>query len=128
MNEGVTPHVRSVSRQASFRYALRGVGQLVLTQTNARIHAFAAAGVIMAAWWLRVSTVEWGVLFLAIGLVLCAEGLNTAIEFVVDLASPQWHALARDAKDVAAGAVLLASLAAAACGIVILLPKLMARF
>lgn len=127
MSEDVTSQARSVSRQASFGHAIRGIGRLLLTQTNARIHACAALSVMAAAWWLRVSPVEWSVLFLAIGLVFCAEGLNTAIEFVVDLVSPQWHALARDAKDVAAGAVLLASLAAAASGGVILLPKLMAK-
>lgn len=128
MSKDVTPSVQSVSRQASLRYAIRGVLQLVQTQTNARIHLCAAVLVIAVAWWLQVSPVEWGVLLLAIGLVLCAEGLNTAIEFVVDLASPQWHALARDAKDVAAGAVLLASLAAAATGCVVLLPKIIAKF
>lgn len=109
------------------RYATRGVGRLLATQMNARIHAGATLLVAALGYWLKVSLNEWSLLILAIGLVFCAEGLNTAIELVVDLASPQWHELARDAKDVAAGAVLLASVAALAVGLAVFVPKLLAR-
>lgn len=127
MKPTTVPSPRSVSRLASIRYAARGVGRLLATQTNARIHACAAMAVAAIGYWLEVSLIEWSLLILAIGLVLCAEGLNTAIEFVVDLASPQWHELARDAKDVAAGAVLLASIAALGVGLAVFVPKLLDR-
>jgi diacylglycerol kinase len=109
------------------RHAARGVVTLLSTQINARIHTVAALVVIALGCWLDVSWNEWGLLILAIGLVLCAEALNTAIELVVDLASPNWHELARDAKDVAAGAVLLSSVAAFAVGLTVFLPRLLEK-
>ncbi|OIQ73763.1 undecaprenol kinase [mine drainage metagenome] len=127
MKRPATPNSRSVTRLASLRHAARGVWQLLATQMNARIHACAAVTVVAMGYWLEVSLLEWGLLILAIGLVLCAEGLNTALEFVVDLASPQWHELARDAKDVAAGAVLLASVTAFGVGLTIFLPKFLQK-
>jgi diacylglycerol kinase len=78
--------------------------------------------------WLRISALEWALLSAVIGLVLCAEALNAGIEIVVDLVSPEWHRLARDAKDVAAAGVLLASLGALATGGWIFLPRLLVRF
>jgi len=113
-------------RHASFGHAARGVRILVATQPHARIHLVAAAGVALAAWLLGASAMEWCVLLLAIGLVWVSEGINTAIEFAVDLASPEHHPTAGKAKDVAAGAVLLASCLAAVVGAVIFLPKLAA--
>jgi diacylglycerol kinase len=80
----------------------------------------------MAAW-LRVSRVEWAILVLTIAAVIILEGLNTAIEAAVDLASPQVHPLAKVAKDVAAGMVLVAAVAAAAVGGLILGPPLWTR-
>lgn len=117
--------MRAASRIASFGHALRGVKRLLATQANARIHVCAALVVTFLGLYLSISALEWGLLCLTIGLVLCAEALNTAIEFVVDLASPAWHDLARDAKDIAAAAVLLASLAALVVGMIIFLPKLL---
>jgi diacylglycerol kinase len=118
---------RSVSRLASLGHALRGVRCLFATQMNARIHAGAALIVTAMGYWLDVSLLEWCLLIFTFGLVLGAEALNTAIEFVVDLVSPQWHPLARDAKDVAAAAVLLASAAALGVGLLVFIPKLLAR-
>lgn len=117
---------RRVSFRRRFAVAVRGILEAVAGQWNFRIHLTAAVGVIgMAAWW-RVSRWEWVALTLCIGIVLTAELVNTAIEAAVDLASPQQHELARRAKDVAAGAVLMASLTAAIAGAVILLPYLFA--
>jgi len=82
--------------------------------------------VVALGWWLGVSWLEWVALTLAIALVMGAEALNTALEYVVDLASPEWHPLARDAKDVAAGAVLLCSVGAAVVGLVVFVPYLKA--
>lgn len=112
---------------ASVLHAARGVQRLFSTQRNARIHASAVLAVTAMGFWLGISSLEWGLLVLAMGLVLCAEALNTAVEFVVDLASPQWSALARDAKDVAAGAVLIASVAAFVVGLVVFMPRLLDR-
>ena len=121
-------HNRSVSRVASFGHALRGVKLLLAGQVNARLHLLAATLAVLLGAWLGISRVEWALLSAVIGLVLCAEALNTGIEIVVDLVSPQWHRLARDAKDMAAAGVLLASLGALATGAWIFLPRLLARF
>ena len=120
-------HMRAVSRLASFGHALRGMGLLVRSQPNARIHLGATALVIGLGLWLDLERLEWALLCAVIALVLCAEALNTGIELVVDLASPEWHELARDAKDVAAAGVLFASLGALATGAWLLLPRLLLR-
>jgi diacylglycerol kinase len=115
----------SVSRMASFGHALRGLGVL-LRQPNAQLHVAAALGVTALGLALQVSALEWCALALAMALVLGAEALNTAIELVVDMVQPEWHALARDAKDVAAAGVLLCSVGAAVVGLWVLGPKLWA--
>ena len=106
---------RPTQRQA-FGHALRGIGRLLRTQPHARFHAVATVAVLALGAVLHLSAWRWAALVGAIGLVVVAEALNTAIEFTVDLASPDWHDTARDAKDIAAGAVLLAAVAAAALG------------
>lgn len=111
-------------RRESFGHAARGVRILVATQPHARIHLVAAAGVALAAWLLGASAIEWCVLLLAIALVWVSEGINTALELAVDLACPEHHPAAGKAKDVAAGAVLLASCLAAVIGAIVFLPKL----
>ena len=113
-----------MSRLQSFAYALKGLRVLFQSQVNARIHLVAAALVLGLGAALGLSAGEWIGLVVAITLVMIAEALNTALEFVVDLASPQWRALARDAKDVAAASVLLASIGALAIGAIIVLPKI----
>lgn len=112
---------RAASRLASFGHALRGLGVFV-SQPNARIQCVAALLVVALGWWLQVTAMEWVALVLAIALVMGAEALNTALEYVVDLASPEWHSLARDAKDVAAAAVLVCSIGAAVVGALVFWP------
>jgi diacylglycerol kinase len=112
---------------ASFRFAFAGVGYLLATQRNARIHVALAALACLLAAWLRVTRTEWAILILTIACVIILEGLNTALEAVVDLASPQLHPLAKVAKDVAAGMVLIAAIAAVLVGLLILGPALWAR-
>ena len=112
-------------RVASFGYALRGLWILVATQANARIHAVATVLVISAGFWFALTRMEWCALVAAIGLVWTAEGLNTALEFLTDLVAPEHHPLAGKVKDVAAGAVLAASAAAAVIGAIIFGPKLL---
>jgi diacylglycerol kinase len=124
---GPATNNRSKDRVASFRFALAGCGHVLRTQTNARIHAAVTIAVVGVAVWLEVGRIEWALLILTIGLVWVAEFMNTALEAVVDLASPQWHPLAKTAKDVAAGAVLLSAITAVIVGMLILGPPLYAR-
>ena len=112
---------------SSFGFAFAGIAYLFRTQRNARIHA-AVAGVVCAlAAWLRVSRIEWSILVLTIACVVILEGLNTALEAAVDLASPQIHPLAKVAKDVTAGMVLIAAIAAIIVGLLLLGPPLWGR-
>lgn len=110
----------------SFAYAGEGIAYLVRTQPNFRVHLAAMLGVLGTAIGVGVTLVELAVLVLAIGLVLLGEALNTAIEALVDLASPALHPLAKVAKDVSAAGVLLAAGAAAVAGFLILGPRLFA--
>src|SRR4051812_24293283 len=111
----------------SFYFAFAGVAHLLKTQRNARIHMIIAAAACGLAAWLRISRAEWSVLILTIAFVLILEGLNTTVEAAVDLASPEIHPLAKIAKDVAAGMVLVAAIASAAGGGLILGPPLWNR-
>lgn len=118
----------AAARVRSFGDALRGVAVLLATQHNARIHAAATLAVLAMGLWLGCTRVEWAVLVLAIALVWLAEGMNTGLEALGDVASGEPHPLVGRAKDVAAGAVLLASIGAAAAGLLIFVPKLLDRF
>jgi diacylglycerol kinase len=111
----------------AFGFAFAGLAYLFRTQRNARIHALFAAAAIAVGAWLRIPLVSWAILVLTIVLVIVLEGLNTAIEAVVDLASPQYSELAKIAKDVAAAMVLLAAMGAVIIGLLILGPPLCAR-
>ncbi|MGA2490818.1 MAG: diacylglycerol kinase family protein [Anaerolineales bacterium] len=116
-----------VSRACSFRHAFQGWWYVLRTQRNAWIHTAISILVLLVAVWLRLSLRDWAVLFLTIALVWTAEFINTALEAVVDLASPHQHPLAKVGKDVGAAAVLLASLSAILVGLVILGPPLWIR-
>jgi diacylglycerol kinase (ATP) len=97
----------------SFRHAVAGLMRMLRCQHNAWIHAVCTVGVVLAAFFLRISAGDWCWIILAISIVWTAEALNTAFEFLADAASPDFHPLVRDAKDVAAGAVLVTAIAAA---------------
>ena len=111
----------------AFRFAFQGFIHLLLTQWNARIHLLAAILVLSLAWWLQVSRLEWLILIFTCTLVVALEAVNTAIEFAVDLASPDIHPLAKSAKDVGAAAVLIAAIGALMIGCLIFIPHLRAR-
>jgi diacylglycerol kinase len=115
------------SRIASFRHALRGWGHVLKTQQNAWIHSLIAAIVIALGLWLELPARDWAVVVLTIAMVFTAEFINTAIEAVVDLASPVHHPLAKVGKDVGAGAVLVAALSAVIVGLLILGPPLWSK-
>ena len=97
------------------------------TQQNAWVHVAVATLVFVIAFWLGLPPRDWAVLIVTIALVFSAEFVNTAIEAVVDLASPMHHPLAKVGKDVGAAAVLIAALAAVLVGLLILGPPLWAR-
>lgn len=115
------------SRIRSFGHAFRGWWYVLKTQHNAWIHAVAAVMVFILAIWLKLPPRDWAVLILTVTMVFAAEFLNTAIEAVVDLASPVHHPLAKVGKDVGAAAVLIAALAAVLIGLLILGPPLWTR-
>jgi len=112
-------------RVRSFQHAFSGVSVLLHSQHNARIHALATGCVIVAGLALGVSTLEWCALILAMVAVWSAEALNTAFEFLCDVASPQFHPLVKKAKDVAAAGVLLAAIGAALVGLLVLGPHVL---
>lgn len=113
-----------ISRIHSFGHAFRGWWYVIRTQRNAWIHALVTSAVIVLAVWLRLPAHDWAVLFIAIAMVWSAEFLNTALEAVVDLASPHQHPLAKVGKDVGAAAVLIAALTSILVGLLILGPPL----
>lgn len=98
---------------------------MLVSQHNAWIHAAATLAVIALGIVCQVERVEWIVLILAVVSVWTAEALNTALEFLCDVASPDFHPLVEKAKDVAAGAVLICALGATAVGILVFGPRLM---
>jgi diacylglycerol kinase len=115
------------SRIQAFGHAFRGWGHVLRTQHNAWIHSIAAIIVFILGLWSRLPLRDWAVLILTIAMVFAAEFVNTAIEAVVDLASPDKHPLAKIGKDVGAAAVLVAALAAILIGLLLLGPPLWAK-
>jgi diacylglycerol kinase len=114
--------MRSFAR--SFTFAGQGVWHAVRTQRNMRVHLAAAVLVVTGGAIAGISAGDWAALALAIGLVLTAEIFNTVIEAIIDLQTPEFHPLAKIAKDGAAGAVLVASLAAVGVAIAVFVPHL----
>jgi diacylglycerol kinase len=112
------------SRFKSLRNALVGWWHVIKTQQNAWIHAVATVTVITLAFWLNLPLRDWAVLLITIAMVWTAEFLNTALEIVVDLASPKLHPLAKAGKDVGAAAVLIAAATSVVIGILLLGPPL----
>jgi len=115
------------SRIRSFGHAFGGWWYVVRTQRNAWIHVVITVVVFALSFWLGLGPREWAIIILTTAMVFVAEFFNTAIEALVDLASPQQHPLAKTSKDVGAGAVLITALAAALIGVLILGPPLWAR-
>ena len=112
------------TRVAAFRYALAGLVYVLRTQRNAWIHAFVSTLVLLMCFWLQLSPQDWAIIILTIAIVWAAEFINTALEAIVDLASPQQHPLAKVGKDVGAAAVLIAAMAAVLVGFLIMGPPL----
>ena len=119
----------SLHRRAdSFRYAFQGLADLFRSQPNARIHLGITVLVVGAGFYFGISRPEWVAVVLCITIVLSFEALNTALEYLTDLVSPEYHPLAGKAKDAAAAAVLLAAAGSAAVGLVIFGPRVWGCF
>ena len=112
------------SRLRSFIYAFQGWSYVLRNEPNSWIHAVITMLVILLAFWLHLPARDWAVLLLAIVMVWAAEFFNTAIESIIDLASPEEHPLAKIGKDVGAAAVLIAALISILIGLLILGPPL----
>ena len=110
-------------RLRSFGYAFEGILTLLRDEHNSRIHVFAMACVVVCGFLLDISSMEWCVVALCCGGVLMAEAMNSGIEALADLVSPEFHPLVKKAKDVSAAGVLMMAIAAATAGLIIFLPK-----
>ena len=108
-----------------FGYAFKGLGYAAKTQLNFRVHLVASLLAVFMGYALHISINEWLWIAFCIAIVLMAELFNTALEFLVDLVSPEYNKLAGHVKDVAAGAVLVAALFALITGGIIFIPKLL---
>lgn len=113
-------------RIASFSYALSGIAHLIRHEHNAWIHLMATLVTLSAGLYFELERVDWALVIMAISLVWLGEGLNTAVELLANAITTEPHPLIGHAKDVAAGAVLLSALGAAAIGLLVFLPKVLA--
>lgn len=111
------------ARIKSFTYAFQGIKTFFQTQHNAWIHILATVIVIVLGNIVSLSNAEWCWITVAIAVVFITEMLNTAIEFLTDLVSPEYHPLAKKTKDVAAGAVLMSAIFALIIALTIFFPK-----
>ena len=115
-------------RIRSFRHAIVGIVRMLRCQHNAWIHAIATIAVLAGGCFFHISRSDWCWIVLAISIVWTAEALNTAFEFLADATSPNFHPIVRDAKDVAAGAVLITAIASTAIGAIVFWPHVVALF
>ncbi len=111
-----------------FRYAINGLITAFKSELNLKVHAIATILVLLAGWYFEITAIEWIIVVLAIGLVISSEMINTAIEYFVDLVSPEIHPTAGKIKDISAGAVLVAAVVAFIAGLIIFLPKIKVLF
>ena len=112
-------------RIQSFRHALRGIVLMLKSQQNAWVHATASVIILLVGALVGVSSAEWCWLVIAIMAVWTAEALNTALEFLADVASAEFHPLVEKAKDVAAGAVLISAAGSVVIAVLILGPHIL---
>ena len=117
--------MKSPNLFASFRFAFEGIAYAFRTQRNFKVHCGVMLAVVVVGLAVRLAPAQWAILALASGLVFQAELMNTALEAVVDRVSPEFHTLAKVAKDCAAGAVFLTALCAVVVGLLVLGPALL---
>ncbi|HEY85913.1 MAG TPA: diacylglycerol kinase family protein [Chloroflexi bacterium] len=116
--------MRSASLLHSFKYAFEGIWYVLRSQRNAKIHLGVTLAVILLGLFLRLSALHWAVLLVTVGMVFAAEMFNTVIESLIDLVSPNYHPLAKIAKDAAAGAVFILAMMSVLVGLLVLGPPL----
>ncbi|MBK5284578.1 MAG: diacylglycerol kinase family protein [Bacteroidia bacterium] len=109
----------------SFEYAWHGIVYTVTTQPNFRRHIVVALFAILAGWYYHLSFTEWSLVLLSIGFVWTTELVNTAFEHLTDIVTPEYNELIGKVKDIAAGAVLFAAIAAGIVGLIVFLPHIL---
>lgn len=120
--------MKSNSLISSFGYAIEGIKKAFKTERNLKIHTLAMVLVVIFGFVFKLAVWEWVTCIILFALVIGAELLNTSIEEVVNLLSPEIRVHAKYAKDIAAGAVLVFALASAIVGVIIFLPKIISLF
>ena len=123
--EKLKNHIPRNTFLRSFVFAFAGIVHTIRTQRNMRVHLGLGLAAAALALWLGLGPTEWAVLLVAMALVYCLEMLNTVVEAVVDLATEEYHDLAKVAKDVAAGAVLVSAIFAVGVGLFLFAPRLL---
>lgn len=117
--------VLSIKRlRKSFGYAFKGIDDVIKHEPNMKIHVVIAILVVIMAFILKVSIIEWIILVLLIGAVLAAETINTTIENLVDMYTKEYDEKAKVVKDTAAGTVLILAITSAIIGLIIFIPKI----
>lgn len=111
-------------RLRSFGYAFHGIRLLITQEANAWIHCFAAVCVVVAGFFFGISVSEWIAVIFAIGMVLAAEAVNSAVEALADRVTQEYDEAIKRTKDLASGAVLILAIAAAIIGCIIFIPKI----
>lgn len=111
-----------LNRLKAFKYAFKGAWMLIINEPSIKVQAIIAFLVCIAGFYFNITTIQWILQLLAIGLVLSIEGLNTAVEKIADFIHPDFHNKIGDIKDVAAGAVAFAAIIAAVVGLLIYIP------
>lgn len=120
---------KSIKRlRKSFKYAVDGLISAFKYEQNLTVHIITTIGVVILGFCLNISPLEWLVLLLIVGLVIATELINTSIEAIVDLISPNKSELARLSKDTAAAAVLIFAIVATIIGLIIFIPKIYMLF
>jgi diacylglycerol kinase (ATP) len=123
VKSSVTPRrLTLVARLKSFGYALQGIAFMLKTQHNAWLHGVATIAVIVLAVYCHVSASDWRWLIVAMGMVWVGETINTAVEYVCDVVSPDYNHAVKHAKDIAAGGVLIAAVASLVIGVLTFWP------
>ena len=111
-------------RIKSIYYAINGILIMLYGQPNALVHLFATILVVVAGLLCNISRLEWCILLIAVVLVWATEAVNTAIEYLCDLACPEYHPLIKKVKDIAAGVVLISAIGAVVLGLIVFMPYL----
>lgn len=114
-----------IARIRSFKYAVDGIWLMLRTQHNAWVHLIATFSAIVAGVVFNITPQHWVFIIVAMALVWVSEALNTAFEFLCDVASPDFHPLVQKAKDVSAGSVLISAICAAAVGCIVFVPYIL---